>query len=421
MAPTLIGLAVGILALWFHRYLNSRMETFDREMKDAAVELRNRLGLHIVRIMGPALMQPLNDADPVAIGLPVPDPPLGLELWSDPHGIFQLIWPRLHSQLDADLVLKDAMWVSSVYGFLGWLSYFWQGRPYAGLLMLALFVVAGFGIRMGSRSAIMCLFAFFAIACAACIACDGWALVPICLAMAPLLLAGGFRACRFTAAFDRHSMLTTAAEAPNPAKPFRAALRVIPTILVGPLLCCTIVTVLFGTIFNICSMDADGSMAPGIARGDWIVGLTPSVMGTIHRGDVVAFPVEWYPNDSSRIVGFPGDRIQVKAGRLIRNGAYVDEPYRKVPYRIAYGDFPSTSKDVPYEFRWRLESAYGSSLKTDEPYIVPKDALFVLNDDRNELLDSRVCGPIWQAYIFGRPVLAYNPSLRPWSLPRLIR
>jgi signal peptidase I len=92
------------------------------------------------------------------------------------------------------------------------------------------------------------------------------------------------------------------------------------------LLCCASLTVLFGTLFNICSMDADGSMAPSIPQGDWIVGLTPPVMGTIHRGDVVAFPAEWYPMDSSRVVGLPGDRIQVKSGRLIRNGLYVPVP-----------------------------------------------------------------------------------------------
>ncbi len=421
MAPTLIGLAVGILALWFHRYLNSQMETFDREMKDATIDLRNRLGLHIVRIMGPALAEPAREADPAATQIPIPDPQIGLELWSDRLGVFQLIWPRLHSQLDADSVLNGAMWGSFVYGFLGWLSYFWQGRPYAGLLMLALFVVAGFGIRAGSRFAFLCLFTFFAIACAACVACDGWTIASTCLAAAQLLLVGGFRAGRFTASFDRHRMLTTAAGAPNVTGRLRAALRMIPTILVGPLFCCASLTVLFGTIFNICSMDSNGSMAPGIHRGDWVMGLTPAVMGTIHRGDVVASPVEWHVNDSSRVVGLPGDRIQVKAGKLIRNGIYVGEPYRKVPYRISYGDFPSSSKDIPYDFRWRHELGYGASLKTDEPYVVPKDAFFVLNDDRNELLDSRVCGPVWQAYVFGRPILAYNPSLRPWSLPKLIR
>ena len=169
-------------------------------------------------------------------------------------------------------------------------------------------------------------------------------------------------------------------------------------------------------------MDADGLMAPSIPRGDWIMGLTPPVMGTIHRGDIGAFSPEWYSVGTSRVVGLPGDRIcQVKSGKLIRNGQYMDEPYRQVRYRIGYGDFPSNSEDVPYDFRWRHESAYGAGLKTDEPYVVPKEAYFVLNDDRNELLDSRVCGPVWQEYVYGKPVLAYHPSLRHWSLPRLIQ
>ncbi len=430
MAPTLVGLAVGILALWFHRYLNSRMETFDREMRDATVDLRNRLGVHIVRILAstiqtlrvrPALAQAAEDAGPAAIDPPFRNPRLDLELWSERPGVFQLGWPRLESDLEADAALTGAMWVSFVYGFLGWLSYFWQGRPEAGVLLLAFFVVAGFGVRAGSRFAILCLFAFFAVACVACIASGGWTLVPTCLAAAPLLLAGGFRASRNPFLLKGAPMGTVASGASDRAKSFWAALRLLPTVLVGPLLCCAILPVLFGTIFNVCSTDADGSMAPSIPRGEGIIGLTPVVMGTIHRGDIVAFPLEWHSMGTSRVVGFPGDRIQVKSGNLIRNGVYVKESYRTVPYRISYGDFPSNSKDVPYDFRWRHESAYGASLKTDEPYVVPKETYFVLNDDRNELLDSRVCGPVWQAYVYGKPVLAYHPSWRHWSLPKLIQ
>ena len=244
MAPTLVGLAVGILALWFHRYLNSQMETFDREMTDATVDLRNRLGVHIVRMMGPAMnpsrirtssAQTVRDAGTAANDLPIPDPRLGLERWGDRPGIFQLLLPRLESDLEADTALTGAMWISFAYGFLGWLSYFWQGRPNAGILMLALFVVAGFGIRAGSRFAILCLFAFFAIDCAACIACDGWALVPACLVVAPLMLAGGFRACRYRASLDRPSTVTATGRASNVAKPFWTVLRLVSIILVGPL------------------------------------------------------------------------------------------------------------------------------------------------------------------------------------------
>ena len=117
----------------------------------------------------------------------------------------------------------------------------------------------------------------------------------------------------------------------------------------------------------------------------------------------------------------PGDRIQVKSGKLIRNGQCVDESYRKVPYRISYGVFPPTPKMFLTIFAGGMTSAYGASLKTDEAYVVPKEAYFVLNDDRNELLDSRFCGPVWQAYVYGKPILAYNPSLRHWSSPRLVQ
>jgi len=43
IVPTAFGLLVGLLALWFYRYLNSKVEAFDLEMESAALELANRL------------------------------------------------------------------------------------------------------------------------------------------------------------------------------------------------------------------------------------------------------------------------------------------------------------------------------------------------------------------------------------------
>src|SRR5580698_5985293 len=61
----------------------------------------------------------------------------------------------------------------------------------------------------------------------------------------------------------------------------------------------------------------------------------------IERGDVVVF---WYPLDKSksfikRVIGLPGETIELRGGRLYVNGQYLDEPY--VPPRYednsAYG------------------------------------------------------------------------------------
>jgi len=104
----------------------------------------------------------------------------------------------------------------------------------------------------------------------------------------------------------------------------------------------------------------------------------------IHRGDVVVF---WYPLDTSesfikRVIGLPGDTIQIKSGRLFVNGKYVPEPY--VPKK--YFD----------------DSSYG-------PITIPPHEYFVMGDHRNSSNDSRIFGPVPRKYIYGKAVFAYWP------------
>jgi signal peptidase I len=104
----------------------------------------------------------------------------------------------------------------------------------------------------------------------------------------------------------------------------------------------------------------------------------------IHRGDVVVF---WYPLDTSksfikRVIGLPGDTIDIRAGVLYVNGKQVPESY--VP--------PSYFDD----------SSYG-------PYTVPPDAYFVMGDHRDSSNDSRIFGAVPRKYIYGKAVFAYWP------------
>ena len=104
----------------------------------------------------------------------------------------------------------------------------------------------------------------------------------------------------------------------------------------------------------------------------------------IHRGDVVTF---WYPLDTSqsfikRVIGLPGDTIDIKAGELYVNGKHVGEPY--VPAR--YFD----------------DSSYG-------PVKIPPDEYFVMGDHRDSSNDSRIFGPVARKYIYGKAVFAYWP------------
>ena len=104
----------------------------------------------------------------------------------------------------------------------------------------------------------------------------------------------------------------------------------------------------------------------------------------IQRGDVVVF---WYPLDHTksfikRVVGLPGETVQIQQGTLYVNGKVVPEPY------------------VPPQYE--DSSDFG-------PVRVPKDSFFVLGDHRISSNDSRVFGPVSSQYIYGRAVFAYWP------------
>ena len=71
-----------------------------------------------------------------------------------------------------------------------------------------------------------------------------------------------------------------------------------------------------------------------------------------------------------RVVGLPGDRISIKAGRLHRNGEPVDEPYAN------YTQHEDTARMSTIELR------------------VPEGHLYVLGDNRGNSNDSRFTGPI---------------------------
>ncbi len=111
-------------------------------------------------------------------------------------------------------------------------------------------------------------------------------------------------------------------------------------------------------------------------------------LAEISRGDTVVF---WYPGDLSksyikRVIGLPGDTVEIVKGTVLVNGQTLSEPY------------------VPEEARDQVSMA-----RTP----IEADKYFVLGDNRKSSNDSRTWGLVPRNDIYGKAVFGY------WPLDRL--
>ncbi|MCL6613753.1 MAG: signal peptidase I [Firmicutes bacterium] len=144
----------------------------------------------------------------------------------------------------------------------------------------------------------------------------------------------------------------------------------------------TFVTVFIGRFCRV----KGRSMEPTLHTGEWLwtdkLGYT---FGPIQRGDIVVLKYrDTKEKYVKRVIGLPGDSIEIKDRAVYVNGARLKEPYVKEP---PLGDFKLTE--------------------------VPPNSYFVMGDNRNQSDDSRgSVGPVPREKIEGRAVIRIWPIWR---------
>jgi signal peptidase I len=149
------------------------------------------------------------------------------------------------------------------------------------------------------------------------------------------------------------------------------------------------------------------SMEPTLLRGDYfIVEKAPYLLGTPQRGDLVVF---LHPADETayvkRLVGLPGDTVQMQAGSLYLNGERV--PRRKVEDPAGADQVGEIYRETLPSRRSYLVREFSDEMRLDntDVFEVPPDHYFFLGDNRDNSLDSRVdVGMVPSENLIGRVI-----------------
>jgi signal peptidase I len=138
-------------------------------------------------------------------------------------------------------------------------------------------------------------------------------------------------------------------------------------------------------------------------------GLHLPAFSALHHGDVIVFHPPHDPDKHyvKRLLGLPGDTLEMRGKRLFVNGDELDEPY--VRYQDPYGDafHPGMGWQRAFLVEDDAASTYRPSRDNWGPIVVPEDRLFVLGDNRDNSEDSRYWGFVEPRQVTGRPWVVY--------------
>lgn len=169
-----------------------------------------------------------------------------------------------------------------------------------------------------------------------------------------------------------------------------------------------------------------GAMANTIIPGDRV--LCGRRIGEIKRGDIVMFKLPTDPKVMyvKRVIGLPGETIQVKGRSVFINGAELPEERALVRlttpeeassvvevepkpqgtnYRVFYDSEQSVDDDLSGVM---MDMKYGAA----EPYPIPQGHYFVLGDSRDNSQDSRFWGTVPRELITGKAIMIIDSKAK---------
>jgi signal peptidase I len=164
------------------------------------------------------------------------------------------------------------------------------------------------------------------------------------------------------------------------ARPFQSLIELLHDLAIAVVVCVVLIT------YVVQAFKVQGtSMSPELLDGERIlVNKFLYRFGDIERGDVVVF---WYPEDPElsfikRVVGLPGETVEVQSGKVYVDAVLIDEPYVIV------------------------DNADHRSFASQE---IRPGHYFVLGDNRRGSNDSRSWGLVPERYIYGKAFVKIWP------------
>jgi signal peptidase I len=213
----------------------------------------------------------------------------------------------------------------------------------------------------------------------------------------------------------------------------------------------TMIIALFGMTFILQAVTVPtGSMQNTILVGDYLLVnkfiFTPGghslpflPQREIQRGDIIVFKYPGFPENRAkvkdeggipyqmnfvkRVVGLPGDKVEVRDNRVYINDELLPE-HRVIgdapddQSALTTREFEPAAPDQKYNTYYEENTIKGKALRdfrfagAGKPFTVPDNSYFAMGDSRDRSLDSRYWGVVPRELIVGRAMFVY------WSCDR---